>query len=120
MNAFVNVSDTPHNWRNSSGGGCWGDKWDVENPVCALPYEDWSNKFSQGSKARGAKVKVTVENKALKKGEQPKSIICELRDSLPHRSNCKGVGIALNPAAIKQLAIQDVRSCRVTWEFVEA
>ncbi len=70
--------------------GCWGDDTSSEEqPICALPPDDWKAKWGNGAKARGAKVAVTYRGK---------TVIGELRDTMPAKANIQnGAGIDLNP-----------------------
>jgi len=73
-----------------NGIGLWGDPtYDTHRLSCALPFEDWFQKWGTG-RARGKQVEVTYKGI---------SIIGELRDTMPHRKNIhNGAGIDLNPA----------------------
>jgi hypothetical protein len=90
-----------------NGIGKWGDDTTVPVPMCALPPEDWE---SFGNQARGKKVLVTA-NKA--------SVVCELRDTMPHKSHItNGAGIDLNEAAINALGLRPPVMVDATWEWV--
>jgi hypothetical protein len=79
----------------------------VKKPMCALPPEDWK---PLGTAAPGAKVRVTVKGK---------SVICELRDTMPARKNIKnGAGIDLNYAAVKALGLKTPLMVDATWQYV--
>jgi len=112
-----------------NGLGCWGDSTSTDKtPMCALPYEDWFERFGKGSKARGAKVKVTLvepaepptsNRKGMSTPPVATSVVCELRDTMPHRANCKnGCGIDLNPGALKALGLVSPVKVKVIWEWV--
>jgi hypothetical protein len=75
-----------------NGIGYWGDVTASDTPMCALPPGEWK-KF--GSKARGKKMKVTYRDK---------TVICELRDTLPPVPK-HNVVIDLNPGALKALGL---------------
>ena len=90
-----------------NGIGKWGDDTTANIPNCALPPEDW---MFLGTKARGAKVRVTANNK---------TVICELRDTMPHKANItNGCGLDLNPAAIRALGLEPPQEIPATWEWV--
>lgn len=89
-----------------NGIGKWGDDTTAPIPMCALPPDDWK---PLGQKARGAKVRVTASGK---------TIICELRDTMPWKKNIKnGAGIDLNPAAVKALGLKPPIMVPATWEW---
>lgn len=73
-----------------NGVGAWGDftaRDDV--PMCALPPEDWLDKWGSAAVARGKRVAVTYKGK---------TVVGELRDTMPHKANItNGAGIDLNP-----------------------
>ncbi|HEX7723701.1 MAG TPA: hypothetical protein VF397_16185 [Pyrinomonadaceae bacterium] len=77
-----------------NGIGAWGDNTATEDvAMCALPPEDWKAKWGSGQNARGKKVSVTYKGK---------TVIGELRDTMPHKANIKnGAGIDLNPGFAK-------------------
>lgn len=90
-----------------NGIGCWGDDTTTNVPMCALPREDW---IAFGSAARGKKVLVAAGGK---------SVVCELRDTMPWKRNIKnGAGIDLNPAACKALGLKPPILVDATWEWV--
>lgn len=89
-----------------NGIGCWGDDTTAARPMCALPPEDWK---PLGKNARGAKVLVIVGYK---------SVLCELRDTMPARRNIKnGAVIDLNPAACKALGLTPPMKAHCAWAF---
>ena len=89
------------------GMGKWGDDTTANRPMCALPPEDWR---PLGAKARGAKVRVVVNSR---------SVICELRDTMPAKRNIKnGAGIDLNPAACAGLGLRPPVLVAATWQWV--
>jgi hypothetical protein len=81
-----------------NGIGKWGDATARDDvPICALPPEDWMAKWGPGLNARGKKVAVTY---------QGKTVVGELRDTMPHRANIKnGAGIDLNPGFAKAFGL---------------
>lgn len=89
-----------------NGIGKWGDDTTTDVPMCALPYEDWEKLKNP----RGRKVLV-------QRGVD--SVVCELRDTMPHKENIKnGAGIDLNPAACKALGLAPPVKTQVIWSFV--
>jgi hypothetical protein len=95
-----------------NGIGKWGDNTTDSNvPMCALPREDWMPKWGNGASARGKKVAVTYRGK---------TVIGELRDTMPHKANIKnGAGIDLNPGFGKAFGITPPFLLQgVKWEWV--
>lgn len=89
-----------------NGIGKWGDDCTGPIPCCALPPEDWQE---FGSDARGKLVAVTANGM---------SVICELRDTMPHRKNItNGAGIDLSPAAIKALGLRPPVMVQAIWQW---
>ena len=89
-----------------NGIGRWSDDTTVNVPMCALPYEDWENLPD----ARGKKVLVKANGK---------SVVCELRDTMPRRKNIKnGAGIDLNEAAWKALGKKPPVMMDATWQWL--
>ncbi len=90
-----------------NGIGKWGDATTTNVPMCALPPEDWKE---FGGKARGKKVLVKVGGR---------SVVCELRDTMPAKKNIKnGAGIDLNFAAWKALGHTPPVMLAGTWQWV--
>ncbi len=88
--------------------GKWGDFTGDEDgvPMCALPPEMWE-RF--GEAARGKKVILNANNH---------TIICELRDTMPHLDHIKnGAGIDLNPAAVKAIGLKAPIMIPATWRW---
>jgi hypothetical protein len=95
-----------------NGKGKWGDDTTSEDtPMCALPPEDWQAKWGHGDAARGKKVAVTYKGK---------TVIGELRDTMPHKANIKnGAGIDLNPGFAKAFGVKQPFMLRdVQWEWL--
>lgn len=95
-----------------NGIGKWGDETAREdNPMCALPPEDWLAKWGSDSNARGKKVAVTYNGK---------TVIGELRDTMPHKHHIKnGAGIDLNPGFAKAFGVAPPFLLPgVKWEWV--
>lgn len=87
-----------------NGIGKWGDDCTGPIPMCALPPEDWEQ---FGAQARGKKVAVTANGI---------TVICELRDTMPHRKNItNGAGIDLSPSAVKALDLNPPVMIPATW-----
>lgn len=90
-----------------NGIGKWGDDTTVARPMCALPPEKWKH---LGKAARGALVRVSIDG--------GRSVVCELRDTMPAQRNIKnGAVIDLNPAAISALGKKPPAKFMVTWEW---
>lgn len=90
-----------------NGVGKWGDDTTVNTPMCALPPEDWQE---FGAAARGKKVLVMHSGS---------SVVCELRDTMPHKANIKnGAMIDLNPAAVKALGLTPPIMVTATWQWL--
>ena len=86
--------------------GCWGDKTDDPRPMCALPPEDWR---PFGTKARGKLVDVRINGGV---------IVCELRDTMPKKSNIRnGAVIDLNPKAVELAGFSPPIMVRVEWSW---
>ena len=97
--------------RHDNGVGKWGDDTTSATvPMCALPRDDWVAKWGPGNKARGKPILVAYNGKV---------IVCELRDTLPAKTNIKnGVGIDLNPGAAKALGLNPpIKVKNVKWEW---
>lgn len=91
-----------------NGVGLWGDDTTAGRPMCALPREDWEERWSDA--ARGKLVRVTCGDK---------SADCELRDTMPRRANIRnGAGIDLNPAACSALGLRPPLYTTVSWAWV--
>lgn len=90
-----------------NGIGKWGDDCtEGSGPRCALPPEVWS---TFGSAARGKKVLVTHGDK---------SVVCELRDTMPHIANLANAArIDLNPDACAALGLMPPVMADVTWQW---
>lgn len=93
-----------------NGIGKWGDDCSAgSGPRCALPPEDWQQ-FGTTT-ARGKKVLV----KSAVTGQE---VICELRDTMPHRANItNGAGIDLNPDAVAALGLKVPLRATVIWAW---
>lgn len=94
-----------------NGIGKWGDDTTAPHPMCALPREDWTERWGEGDTARGKRVLVKVGLVSL---------ICELRDTMPKRENIhNGRGIDLNPAACHGLGLTPPVFATATWQWVD-
>lgn len=94
-----------------NGIGKWGDNTARDDvPMCALPPEDWLAKW--GKDARGKKVSVTYKGK---------TVIGELRDTMPRRANIKNkAGIDLNPGFAKAFNVKPPFMLKnVLWDWAE-
>ncbi|EDY16895.1 hypothetical protein CfE428DRAFT_5524 [Chthoniobacter flavus Ellin428] len=95
--------------RGDNGIGKWGDDCATgSGPACALPPEDWA---TWGGKARKKKVRVRVLGR---------EVICELRDTMPHRANItNGAGIDLNPDAVAALGLRPPLMIAAEWQWAD-
>lgn len=91
-----------------NGIGKWVDSCvEGTGPACALPPEDWQP-FSLT--ARKKKVLVTGNGK---------SVVAELRDTMPHKANIhNGAIIDLSPDAVRALGWEPPIMNHVTWQWV--
>lgn len=93
--------------KGDNGIGLWNDRTTEDRPMCALPRDDWQD---FGNSARGRAVLVTCDGK---------SVICELRDTMPWKKNIRNkAGIDLNPAAWKALGFKPPQLRKATWQWV--
>lgn len=94
-----------------NGIGCYGD--DVSEgsgPSCALPPEDSEEKWGTVAAAKHKGVEVTANGK---------SVLCVLKDRMPHRANIKnGAIIDLNPDAAKALGVSPPFMIPAAWRWV--
>lgn len=90
-----------------NGIGKWGDNtYDTDQPMCALPYEDWEKLDNP----RGKLVEVRANGR---------TVIAELRDTMPHKANItNGAVIDLNPAASEALGLKPPFMVPVLWRWV--
>jgi hypothetical protein len=81
-----------------NGIGYWGDDTtSLDNPICALPRDDWETKWGPGKEARGKCVNVTYRGK---------TVVAKLLDTMPvHKKIKNGAGIDLNPCLCKTFSI---------------
>lgn len=91
-----------------NGIGKWGDDCsEGSGPRVALPPEDWQE---FGASARGKKVLIQANGR---------EVICELRDTMPHRANIKnGAIIDMNPDACKALGLIPPVIADAIWSWV--
>lgn len=90
-----------------NGVGKWGDDTTVNRPMVALPPEDWQHLKNP----RGARVEVVANGR---------TVICELRDTMPRRANIKnGAGIDLNEAACRAIGLKPPIMTKATWKWAE-
>lgn len=89
-----------------NGIGLWGDRTTGSVPMVALPREDWEH---LGNAARGKKVAVTIGGR---------TVIAELRDTMPHKANITNGGVIdLNPAALKAFGFTPPIKKWATWRW---
>ena len=91
-----------------NGVGAWGDTTATEDvPMCALPPEDWLERWGARSLARGKRVTVVYIGQR---------VVGELRDTMPHRVNIRnGCGIDLNPGFAKAFGLKPPFKVPVEW-----
>lgn len=90
-----------------NGIGLWGDDTTSDTPMCALPPEEWNDFYHT---ARGKRVMVAANGR---------TVICELRDTMPHEKNIRnGAGIDLNPAAVRELHLVPPIMISAAWKWV--
>lgn len=94
--------------KGDNGIGKWGDSTKQgSGPSVALPPEDWQQ---FGGTARRKKVLVTHKDK---------SVVAELKDTLPHKANItNGAGIDLNPDTAAALGLTPPFMVDATWQWV--
>jgi hypothetical protein len=95
-----------------NGIGAWGDDTTSEQqPMCALPPDDWRAKWGSGSIARGKQVEVTYNGQ---------TVIGELRDTMPPKAKItNGAGIDLNPGFASAFGVkQPFMLQNVEWNWV--
>lgn len=91
-----------------NGIGKWGDDTTADVPMCALPPEDWEP-FADTARGKGV---IVTHGTA--------SVVCQLRDTMPHRANItNGAGIDLNPAACDALGITPPALVQASWKWAE-
>lgn len=95
-----------------NGVGCWGDFTATEKTaMCALPPEDWLERWGSKEAARGKRVLVIY---------QATAVIGELRDTMPHkRAITNGCGIDLNPGFAVRLGLTPPFKVPVVWAWAE-
>lgn len=95
---------------NALGFGVY-DTSQGSGPCCALPVEDWMAKWKSERGAVKKKVKVSANGN---------TVICELRDTMPHRANIQnGCGIDLNPDACAVLGLALPIKVAATWQWID-
>lgn len=89
-----------------NGIGKWGDDTTTDEPMCALPREDWAGMDCPNE----VKVEVSCNGQI---------ITCRLADTMPSRAKIKnGAGIDLNPGALRALGLKAPIMIRAKWRFV--
>jgi hypothetical protein len=94
--------------KGDNGIGKWGDNTKAgSGPSVALPPEDWQQ---FGGTARRKKVLVTCGGK---------SVVAELRDTMPHKANIEnGAGMDMNPDTCNALGLRPPVMVDATWQWV--
>ena len=90
-----------------NGVGFMGDDCTGDTPMCALPVEDWMEKWGGKEAARLRPVLVTANGKI---------VTCLMGDTMPHRANItNGAGLDLSPAAVYALGLRPPLMTHATW-----
>lgn len=93
-----------------NGIGCYGDEVsEGSGPSCALPPEDSEERWGSVAKAKHKPVKVSANGK---------TVICILKDRMPHKKNIKnGAIIDLNPDAARALGLKPPFMVTASWNW---
>lgn len=92
-----------------NGIGFMGDDCTTSTPMCALPVEDWMERWGSKQNARLKPVVVTANGK---------TVVCLLGDTMPRRANIKnGAGIDLSPAAVAAIGKKPPLMIAATWSW---
>ncbi len=90
-----------------NGIGFAGDDCTGPTPMCALPQEDWKERWGTKANARLKPVVVTANGR---------TVVCLLGDTMPKRANItNGAGIDLSPAAVKAIGKSPPLMISATW-----
>jgi len=92
--------------------GCWGDRTNGSQAICALPPETMAETWGSLASAKHKPVLVTYNGKSFE---------CIVGDVMPHRANItNGAIIDMNPALCAGLGLPDENvSVIVTWGQVQ-
>jgi hypothetical protein len=96
-----------------NGIGLWGDNTARDDiPMCALPSEEWLEKWKSKENAHGKKVAVTYKGK---------TVIGELQDTMPAKAKItNGAGIDLNLGFAKEFNVSPPFMLpNVEWKWAE-
>lgn len=92
-----------------NGIGFMGDDCTGPTPMCALPVEDWKERWSNKTNARLKPVIVTANGK---------TVVCLLGDTMPKRANItNGAGLDLSPAAAKAIGRSPPFKIPAVWSW---
>lgn len=93
--------------KGDNGVGKWGDDCSQgSGPACALPPEDWAQ---FGAAARKKAVRVRILGR---------EVVCELRDTMPHRANItNGAGIDLSPDTVAAFGLKPPLMIAAEWQW---
>ena len=90
-----------------NGIGFAGDDCTGPTPMCALPQEDWKERWGTKANARLKPVVVTANGKP---------VVCLLGATMPKRATTpNGAGIDLSPAAVKAIGKKPPLMIDATW-----
>lgn len=93
-----------------NGVGFMGDDCTGPTPMCALPVEDWMERWGSKQAARLKPVIVMANGRMVQ---------CLMGDTMPHRAHIhNGAGIDLNPAACAALGLNPPVKADAQWEWV--
>lgn len=103
--------------KGDNGVGCWDDSTvEGTGPSCALPPEDMEEKWG-GSKETHW---IEAKNKLVQVTIGDKSVVCVLKDRMPHKANIENSAIIdLNPDAVKALGQQFPLLMQCSWSWVD-
>jgi len=94
-----------------NGIGFMGDDCTGPTPMCALPFEDWMEKWGSPENARLKPVVVTANGK---------TVTCLMGDTMPKRAKIKnGAGIDLSPAAVAAVGLKPPIMAPATWRWAD-
>ena len=90
-------------------GFCGEDCTNVNKAICALPFEDWMEKWGGKTAANMKPVNVTINGIR---------VTCFMGDTMPHRKNITNkAGIDLAPGALKAFGLNPNNMYEATWTW---
>jgi hypothetical protein len=94
-----------------NGIGFMGDDCTTSTPMCALPVEDWMEKWGSKEMARLKPVLVTIGGT---------TVTCLMGDTMPKRENItNGAGIDLSPGALAALGLEPPLMVHASWAWAD-